>query len=136
MGCGASSQVPGGGGDPDLDDEDAPRKPSVVLKTLQGGSSPMQLVVDANGDKAVVQILDDSLPDEVLFNAAMRRAEDSAAAAVKGALRSSMRHPDFDLEQLRNQTRVLKLSLQPKGEADGGEALSSERTVCLRVVPA
>ena len=122
----------------ELEDEEASgRRPSIVLKTLKEGAEPLQLIRDASGHQAVVQVCSGIGEDDLsLYYAARQRADAAADAAAKGALRSSMRHPHVDWGNLHEQTRVLKLSLQPKGEADGGEVLSSERTVCLRVVPA
>ena len=46
-------------GEDDEDEDDMPRRASVVVRTIHDGADgevPMQLVMDANGDKAVVQV--------------------------------------------------------------------------------
>ena len=58
----------------------------------------------------------------------------TAAAAAQGALRSSMRRPTFCWDDMLSQTRVLKVSLQPR-EVAGGDERAGDRTVTLRIAP-
>ena len=120
--------------DDEDDEDDFPRRASVVVKTLTDGSDgevPMQLVVDANGDKAVVQVFFEH-PDDSQYAAAVERAERAAAAAEQGALRSSLRIGGaIDLTTLSTQKKVLKLSLQPSAS----EPANGEKLLRLRIAP-
>ena len=127
MGCGASARV---GADDDYDDQ--PRQGPLVLQRIPsfssqpGGShnpSPLQVVVDANGDKACIQELIDApyADDLTIFHHAAERAAAADAAASMGALRSSfaMRQRSFNnLSLLAKQARVLNASLSAPDAVD------------------
>ena len=117
--------------DDEYDDE--PRRDSVLVKTVKEGTEgeePLQLVLNANGDRALIQVFVGS-EDDSSYAAAVQRAERAAAAAAQGALRSSLRHPILDLEQLRAQKRVVKLSLQ----ASASELPDDGKLLLLRLAP-
>ena len=116
MGCGASSrmrQSEGEGG-----------RASVQL----GDGRQLISVVDVNGHRALISVLED---DPERLEKAVSSAALAAAAAEKGALRSSMKHPAVDLSGLRSpsRARVLKLSMRPR-EPGGGESVVSIRISC------
>ena len=110
MGCGASKRS---GVD---DDGFTEPKPAYVhlrtLATIPARSEGLRLVVNADGDRALVHVCEDA-SDLSIFYAALQRAERSAAAAARGALRSAMRRPAHNLDSIGSQVRVLKLSLRP-----------------------
>ena len=105
-----------------------PRRASVVVRTIHDGADgevPMQLVMDANGDKAVVQVFFENSDDrDSHYAAAVARAQLAAAAAAQGALRSSLRtRATIHLDNLSTQTRVVKLSLGAVSEPKAGDKL-------------
>ena len=128
MGCGASATVQQ---QQEEDVDEPPWKPATTLKTIKAGNEELQLVVDDNGNKALVKYLDDD-GELTVYTDAIKRADAAAAAAAKGALRSSMKHPSCDTAQLSQQARVCKLSLQPREPPGDGE---SGPLVRLRLAP-
>lgn len=138
MGCGASREP----SQPQLFmDEDEPlgRRPSLVIRTIgrqDSSSQPLQLVRNTSGDQAVIELCEDLAEDDLQkYHASVQRAERAAAAAAKGALRSSMRYPSIDFGHMRTQARVLKLSLQPSVASDGSSPSTANRTINLRIAP-
>ena len=118
MGCGASTAAREGEGDGGR----------ALVGSVQVDGQQLVQVVDMNGHRALISVLEDD-PEGLLQERAVERAALAAAAAEKGALRSSMKHPQIDLSELRSpsRARVLKLSMRPR-EPGGGD-----RVVILRI---
>ena len=134
MGCGVSTQL-----SPEDDDQYLQPQPRSPVHDLSADDGGPRLVVDMYGHTAYVQVHDNSWYDLTAFNAARESASLAERAAEVGALRSVLKLPEYsgNLEALRTQKRVLRLSLQSADESSvavqsGGTEL---RAVRLKIAP-